>query len=147
LVPERREERTTEGGLDCVEASATLRRVAAELVEPGIPLSMFIDPDCAQVDASRDLGAPIIELHTGDYAQAQGAEAEQHLDTIHKAALHGASHGLVVAAGHGLTCRNVGALLQIPEIVEYNIGHAIVARALFVGLDTAVREMIDVLAS
>ena len=147
LVPERREERTTEGGLDCVGASDTLTSVSTALVEAGIPLSMFIDPDRAQIDASRALGAPIIELHTGDYADAEGSKVAEHLDTIRLAAEHGASLGLVVAAGHGLTCRNVRPLLRISEIVEYNIGHSIVARALFVGLDTAVREMVDVLAS
>ena len=147
LVPERREERTTEGGLDCVGASDTLRRVSSTLVEAGIPLSMFIDPDIDQVDASRALGAPIIELHTGDYAEATGRAIEDHLAAIRTSAVHGAASGLMVAAGHGLTCRNVRPLLQISEIVEYNIGHSIVARALFIGLEAAVREMVDVLAS
>lgn len=145
LVPEKREERTTEGGLDCAHASELLIRVTSRLGEAGIPVSMFIDPSIEQVDASKALGAPIIELHTGDYADSRGSEQSAHLENIRLAAEHGHSIGLVVAAGHGLTRRNVGPLIRIPEIVEYNIGHAIVARAIFVGFEAAVREMADAL--
>lgn len=145
LVPERRQERTTEGGLDCAGAGTLLKRVSKTLVDAGIPLSMFIDPSVAQVDASRELGAPIIELHTGDYADAPAAHVQKHVCAIRTAAEYAHAQGIVVAAGHGLTTRNVRPLLRIPEIVEYNIGHSIIARAVFVGLEAAVREMIDVL--
>jgi pyridoxine 5-phosphate synthase len=107
---------------------------------------MFIDPSMEQVIASKALGAPIIELHTGDYADTQGSERLQHLESIRTAAIHGDSIGLVVAAGHGLTRRNVSPLLGIPEIVEYNIGHAIVARAVLIGFEPAVREMAEALS-
>lgn len=146
LVPEKREERTTEGGLDCLNASPILRRVTRALLDAGIPVSMFIDPSADQVRASRDLGAPIIELHTGDYADATSeADRDRQFGAIRAAAELGDEIGLTVAAGHGLHLRNVQRLCAIPEIVEYNIGHAIVARAVFVGFDAAVREMLEAL--
>lgn len=145
LVPERREERTTEGGLNCIDAGPLLRHVSTTIVEAGIPLSMFIDPSRAQADASRELGAPIIELHTGDYADAPPTQVAAHIEAIRTTAAYAHERGTIVAAGHGLTTRNVRPLLQIPEIVEYNIGHSIIARAVFVGLEAAVREMIEIL--
>lgn len=145
LVPERREERTTEGGLDCANPSDILKKVTTALLEAGIPVSMFIDPNITQVDGAKALGAPIIELHTGDYADAAAKDVPQHLAAIREAAEHADAAGMTVAAGHGLTLRNVGPLCEIPEIVEYNIGHAIVARALYVGFEEAVREMIHAL--
>ncbi len=146
LVPEKREERTTEGGLNCAQASPLLVRVTSRLTDAGIPVGMFIDPSIAQVEASKELGAPIIELHTGDYADATGSSRSEELERIRVAALHGDGIGLVVAAGHGLTRRNVAPLIRIPEIVEYNIGHAIVARAVLIGFEAAVREMADSLS-
>lgn len=146
LVPERREERTTEGGLDCANASTELRRVTEGLRAAGIPVSMFIDPAAAQVRAARELGAPIIELHTGDYADAPtDAETDRRFDAIREAAELGAALGLTVAAGHGLHLANVRRLCSIDTIVEYNIGHSIVARSVFVGFDAAVREMLEAL--
>ncbi len=146
LVPEKREERTTEGGLDVVGNRDALAKVVARLGEAGIPVSMFIDPDIAQIDASVALGARAIELHTGDYANAEDPTEE--LAKLAVAAEHAGGHpGLLVAAGHGLTTRNVGALVAAaPAIEELNIGHALIADAVFVGLTDAVlafRDAID----
>ena len=142
LVPEKREERTTEGGLDVVGARARLAAYVSELREAGIPVSMFIDPVPAQIDASVLVGAAIIELHTGDYANARGAAAAAELAKLTEAGAHAGRHHpeLRVAAGHGLTVRNVGELVRaVPELEELNIGHALVADAVFVGLETAVQ--------
>ncbi|MBO6938770.1 MAG: pyridoxine 5'-phosphate synthase [Deltaproteobacteria bacterium] len=147
LVPEKREERTTEGGLDVVGARARLQGMVAELGEAGIPVSMFIDPDAAQIDASVEVGARVIELHTGDYANASDPRAE--LEKLMAAAAHAAERHptLRVAAGHGLTLLNVGDLVRlVPEIVELNIGHALVADAVFRGMEASVaayRHAID----
>ena len=141
LVPERREERTTEGGLDVVRGAASLRPLCARLVDAGIKLSLFIAPESAQIDGSRALGAKQIELHTGEYCHAQGAARTAELQRIARATEHAAARGLEVAAGHGLTRHNVAPLAAIPDVVEVNIGHAIVADALFGGLDLAVRDM------
>lgn len=145
LVPEKREERTTEGGLDCVGQRETLAPMVGALREAGIVVSLFIDPRDEQLDASVELGAPLVELHTGDYAEAAPAERGTELEALRHAAVAGTERGLTVAAGHGLTVDNVGALVAIPQIVEYNIGHAIVARAVFVGFAEAVREMVEAL--
>lgn len=150
LVPERREERTTEGGLDVAAHRDAMSRYVASLKPSGALVSMFIDPDEAQIRASLEVGADIVELHTGDFCQeahtfARVAEHDEHntreLNRLRNAAALGASLGLVVAAGHGLDYKNVLPVAAIPQIEEFNIGHSIVARALFVGLDAAVREM------
>jgi pyridoxine 5-phosphate synthase len=141
LVPERREERTTEGGLDVVRGAATLAALARRLVDAGIKLSLFIAPDDAQVDASRDLGASQIELHTGEYCNAKGKERLEELTLLVSAAQRAAARGLEVAAGHGLTRHNVVEVAAIPSLVEVNIGHSIIADAVFAGIPAAVRDM------
>jgi pyridoxine 5-phosphate synthase len=144
IVPEKREERTTEGGLDCLVEPERNRAFIHKLRDAGIEVSLFIDPDKAQIDASHEQGATIIELHTGDYADAPDQTAMQHeLDRVRLAARYGAERGLMVAAGHGLEYKNVRAIAEIEEIEELNIGHSIVARAIMVGFDKAVREMLD----
>ena len=143
IVPEKREERTTEGGLDVLTHLEALRPHVNALRHAGIIVSLFVDPDDAQIDATCALGAPMIELHTGDFAEATGAEQRAECDTLRRAAAYGVNAGLTVAAGHGLTVENVAPLVAIDDIVEYNIGHAIVARSVFVGFDQAVREMIE----
>ena len=142
LVPERREEVTTEGGLDVVkyfsEVSAAVRQLQAE----GIRVSLFIDPDAAQIQAAAEIGAPVIELHTGRYADAHNvAEQQTELQRIQLAVIEGIKRGLKVNAGHGLHYTNVQAIAAIRDIAELNIGHAIVAHAVFVGWQNAVREM------
>ena len=141
LVPERREEVTTEGGLDVAGSRGRLRAVCARLAAAGIRVSMFIDPDEEQVDAAAWAGAPAIELHTGAYAEASGAERAEALHRLATAARHASAAGLVVNAGHGLDYHNVQHVAALREIVELNIGHAIVARAVFTGLGPAVAEM------
>lgn len=135
LVPERREERTTEGGLEVVRAGAGLAGHVAALKGAGIKVSLFIAPDLEQVRASRALGVEQIELHTGEYAHHPDVPAE--LERLREAARVGHEIGLEVAAGHGLTTANVPALVQIAEIVELNIGHAVVADAIFAGIGPA----------
>jgi len=139
LVPERREEVTTEGGLAIAPAAEALRSALDRLRTAGIRSSLFIDPDRDSVSRSRDLGADAVELHTGRYAHSPGAGPA--LDALRDAAALGASLGLAVHAGHGLTTRNVGPVAAIQEIEELNIGHHVISRAIFVGLDTAVREL------
>ena len=141
LVPERREELTTEGGLD---VDAQRERVAAAcrtLAEHGIRVSLFIDPDEAQIAASAAVGAPVVELHTGAYADASGSAAAIELERIRTAARRASAMGLTVHAGHGLNYQNVSAVAAIREIVELNIGHAVVAQALFDGFAGAVAKM------
>jgi len=139
LVPERREEVTTEGGLALAPAAATIRSALDRLRDDGIRTSLFIDPDRDSVSRSRDLGADAIELHTGRYAHAPGEGPA--IDAIRDAAALGASLGLAVHAGHGLTTDNVAAVAAVPEIEELNIGHHVISRAIFIGLDTTVREL------
>jgi pyridoxine 5-phosphate synthase len=148
LVPERREERTTEGGLEVANAAATLRAHVERLHAAEIKVSLFIAADVAQVDASHALGVEQIELHTGEYAHAAGdaAAEKRELDRLAAAAKHGRGLGLEIAAGHGLTTKNVAALVAIPEIVELNIGHAVIADAVFSGLPNAVRAMLAAMA-
>ena len=141
LVPERREELTTEGGLDVCAQRSRIARVTAKLGAAGIRVSLFIDPDPRQLDAAREAGAPVVELHTGAYCEASGESGEAEYRRVVDAARYGAELGLVVNAGHGLNYDNVRPVAAIPEIVELNIGHAIVARAVFDGLETAVRDM------
>jgi pyridoxine 5-phosphate synthase len=139
LVPERREEVTTEGGLDLTHDPEHLAEGLARLKRAGLHTSLFIDPDPRMVERSRELGAAAIELHTGAYANSGGAAAP--LEALRASAARGAELGLAVHAGHGLTVRNVGPVAAIPEIEELNIGHSIVSRAVFVGLTAAVQEM------
>jgi pyridoxine 5-phosphate synthase len=141
LVPEKRQEITTEGGLD---VAADVERVAAgvrELATAGIRVALFVAPDLAQIDASKRSGAQVVELHTGTYAEATGSAQARELDRLSSAAKRAASLGLEVHAGHGLTYHNVAPIAAIREIVELNIGHCIIARAIFTGLDVAVRDM------
>lgn len=142
LVPERRAELTTEGGLNVLAQQAQLTDVRVRLAEAGITLSLFINPEARQIDAAMAIGAPAIELHTGQYADALTPhDAERELKRIVEASEYAHSLGLRVNAGHGLHYGNVQAIARISPIVELNIGHAIVARALFVGLGNAVKEM------
>jgi pyridoxine 5-phosphate synthase len=141
LVPEKREELTTEGGLDVAGQAQAVRAACARLAASDIRVSLFIDPDPRQLEAAHDCGAPVVELHTGAYADAEAEAQTGELQRIVDAARYGASLGLHVNAGHGLHYQNVQPIVAIPQLVELNIGHAIVARALFVGLDQAVREM------
>lgn len=142
LVPERREELTTEGGLDVVRHFDKVKEACDRLGEAGIRVSLFINADEAQLDASKAAGAPVVELHTGGFADAEHErERVDELYRIKNAVVHGASLGLSVNAGHGLHYHNVHQIAAIPGVEELNIGHAIVAHALFVGWDAAVREM------
>jgi pyridoxine 5-phosphate synthase len=145
LVPERREERTTEGGLDVIGNADALRPSIAALQAAGIEVSLFIDPDPAQIRTSREVGATVIELHTGDYAESSGEVQAKELERLKVGARLGAEVGLIVAAGHGLHYHNTHAIAAIPEIEELNIGHSIIARAVFVGLETAIREMVAIM--
>jgi pyridoxine 5-phosphate synthase len=145
LVPESRAEVTTEGGLDVRAQEARIEEACGALAAAGVRVSLFIDPDTAQIEAARRVGAPVIELHTGTYANAAGAARAHELERVRSAAALGASLGLVVNAGHGLNYHNVEPIAAIREIVELNIGHAIIARAVFDGLPKAVREMKDLM--
>ncbi len=145
LVPESREEITTEGGLNVVGQLRRVTEACAALGSSGIRVSLFIDPDASQVEAARRAGAAVVELHTGAYADADGAAHAREFERLRSAARLAASLGLTVNAGHGLTYHNVEPVAAIPEIVELNIGHAIVARAVFDGLAKAVREMKDLM--
>ena len=149
LVPERREEITTEGGLDVISHKGYLEEFIKPLKEAGIEVSMFIDPDVGQIEASADIGADAVELHTGPYAEAWNAfdwkRVEEELAKLRLAARFGRSLGLRVYAGHGLTYHNVKPITQIEEIEELNIGHSIVANAVLLGFERAVKEMINLL--
>ena len=141
FVPEKREELTTEGGLDVAGQVEKLAAACAELGQAGIRVSLFIDPERAQLDAALAAGAPVVELHTGRYADTEGDEQARELERIVDAAAYGHGLGLVINAGHGLHYQNVKPIARIDEVVELNIGHAIVARAVFDGLGPAVTEM------
>jgi len=142
IVPERREERTTEGGLNLKESYDHLYRATQNLTEQGSRVSLFIAPDLKDIDLAKKMGAPVIEIHTGSYADAEDEETKQkEFKRVKAAAEHALSLGLVVNAGHGLHYHNVNLIAAIPGIEELNIGHAIVAHALFVGWDNAIREM------
>ena len=143
LVPERREERTTEGGLDVVGQARALAPVIDRLRGAGIKVSLFVAPDTAQLEASHKLGVDQVELHTGDYANARGAAVIEELASLARGAAFARSLGLRVAAGHGLTVANVGPVAAIHEVVELNIGHAIIADAVIEGMGPAVRAMRD----
>jgi len=147
FVPERRQEITTEGGLDVTAQAARVRDATTRLRQAGVRVALFIDPDARQVEAAAHAGAPVIELHTGAYADAAGASAATELERLRAAARLGSSLGLEVHAGHGLNYRNVHPVAALREIVELNIGHALIAHALFVGLPAAVREMKALMAA
>jgi pyridoxine 5-phosphate synthase len=141
LVPERRAEITTEGGLDVLAQEATLQPACAQLAGAGIRVSLFIDPEPEQLEAAVRVGAPVVELHTGTYADAVGSQRALELARLQRAAQHAAALGLTVHAGHGLNYHNVQPVAAIGPIVELNIGHAVVARAVFAGMASAVTEM------
>jgi pyridoxine 5-phosphate synthase len=140
LVPERREEITTEGGLDLSRPNPRLRETIRSLEEAGIRVSLFIDPDHRTLDAAKDLGVPAVELHTGRYAHSWRRD-DTALDELRRAARHAADMGLFVHAGHGLTYANVTPVAAILEIEELNIGHSVMSRAIMAGMRTAVMEM------
>lgn len=141
IVPEKREERTTEGGLDAAGQHDHLAPMVAELGAARIRVSLFIEPDARQIDAAIRLGAPVVELHTGRYAELDGADRAEELRRIADAAALAAKNGIEVHAGHGLTFDNVGPIAAIPQVRELNIGHFLIGEALFVGLGESVRRM------
>ena len=140
IVPERREEVTTEGGLDLGRSRRAIESAVARLAGAGIRVSLFIDPDDRSIEAARDLNVPAVELHTGRYAHTW-RDGPQALEELRRAATLAKAHGLAVHAGHGLTYQNVGPVAAIPEIEELNIGHSVVSRAVFDGIGPAVKEM------
>jgi pyridoxine 5-phosphate synthase len=143
IVPEKREELTTEGGLAVAGREAVLTPMIARLKDAGLVVSLFIEPDEREIDASRKVGATVVELHTGSYANAvDPADVARELDAIRRGAAHAAAAGLHVNGGHGLTLENVGPVAALPEMEELNIGHSIVGRAIFVGIEEATREML-----
>ena len=145
LVPEKREELTTEGGLDVVSNREAVTSAVARLREAGIRVSLFIDPDREQLKAAHDCGAPVVELHTGTYADAATPGQEEELQRLEDACIYGHSLGLQINAGHGLHRSNVQQVARLPYMEELNIGHSIIARSIFVGLEEAVREIHDLI--
>ncbi len=146
LVPEKREELTTEGGLDVVKTSSFLKKAIQRLHKGGIPISLFVDPQKDQIKASEDVGADAIEIHTGRYCDAKTpSQEDEELKIILDAVAEASRRDLRIAAGHGLNYVNVRRIAEIKEIEELNIGHSIIARAVLVGLDRAVREMIELI--
>ena len=145
LVPENRKEVTTEGGLDCAAQKPSLRPTISCLKERGIIVSIFIDPEEPQVEAAAELGAQFVELHTGSFANCLGADREIELARLIRAAELAHSSGLKVNAGHGINYENIHHILRIPHLVELNIGHSIVSRAIFAGLKTAVKQMLHLM--
>jgi len=145
LVPEKREERTTEGGLDIIGGASHLRPMIQELKSQGMRVSLFVEPEVEVMDAACELGAPVVELHTGTYCEAvtAGDEAKvtHELERLRRAAAHGAGIGLEIHAGHGLDLNSVRPVAAIPQIMELNIGHSLIGEAIFMGLDEAVRAM------
>lgn len=146
LVPENRQEITTEGGLDVVQHATALADTTRQLHQVGTKVSYFIDPDPQQITAASELGADMVELHTGTYANSLGVARDKEIQRLTEAGALAHKLGLQVNAGHGLTTENLPALFVIPHLVELNIGHHLVARALRIGLKSAVREMLDVMA-
>jgi pyridoxine 5-phosphate synthase len=141
IVPEKRVERTTEGGLDVVAGGERLARIVRALGDAGIRVSLFVEPERTALEAGRAIGAPVVELHTGAYCEARGAAREKELARIAKAAQIADALGLECHAGHGLSFDTVGPIAQIPAIVELNIGHFLVGEAIFGGLDSAIKRM------
>jgi pyridoxine 5-phosphate synthase len=147
LVPENRQEVTTEGGLDVVRYAKSLRKTVERLQAAGIRVSMFVEPKADQIEAAADLGAQVVELHTGAYSNALADFRDDELDRLEAAARRAEEKGLVINAGHGINYQNVQPLLSIADWNEFNIGHSIVSRGVFVGLENAVREMVQKLVS
>lgn len=147
LVPEKREELTTEGGLDVAGQIEAVGSVVKRLNGAGITVSLFVDPDDRQLEAAAEIGAPVVELHTGTFCDAEGREAERELDRLVTGARKAHQLGLIVNAGHGIHLGNIDRILEMPRLNTLNIGHSIVAHALFVGLENAVRAMLDRLAA
>ena len=145
VVPEKREELTTEGGLDVIGQFDRLQQATKRLSDKDIRVSLFIEPNIEHIKRVNDIGAPIIELHTGTYANAVGDDQLRELDRIREASEFAHAQGIQVNAGHGLDYQNTTVIAQIPEIKELNIGHSIVSRAVFVGIHRATRQMIDVM--
>ena len=145
IVPENRQEVTTEGGLDVAGRVAELTDMVAAMHAHGVQVSMFIDPDPAQVEASKATGADMVELHTGCYANARGTEADSELARLRESGALAAQLGMVFNAGHGLSIRNLEPVAKLPALHEVNIGHDIIARAVFIGLDAAVKEILEIL--
>ena len=143
IVPEKREERTTEGGLDAAGQFAMLAPLVSQLGAAGIRVSLFVEPSAAQIDAALRLGAPVVELHTGRYCELEGAAQAEELRRIADAAALAVKNGIEVHAGHGLTYANVAPIAAIPQVRELNIGHFLIGEALFLGLGDAVRQMRD----
>ena len=141
IVPERREERTTEGGLDAAGQHNHLAPLVARLNDAGIRVSLFIEPDPRQIEAAMRLRAPVVELHTGKYAHSEGEALTAELRRLSDGAALAAKNGIEPHAGHGLTFDNVGPIAAIPQIAELNIGHFLVGEAIFIGLDASIREM------
>jgi pyridoxine 5-phosphate synthase len=141
IVPERREERTTEGGLDAAGQHNRLAPIVARLRDAGIRVSLFIAPDARQIEAALQLGAPVVELHTGEYAHATGADVQVELKRIADMAALAAKNGIEPHAGHGLTYENVQPIAAIPQLAELNIGHYLIGEAIFCGLETSVKKM------
>lgn len=141
IVPERREERTTEGGLDAAGQHNHLAPIVTRLADAGIRVSLFIEPDARQIEAAIRLKAPVVEFHTGKYAHSEGAEQEAELRRLADAAALAAKNGIEPHAGHGLTFENVQPIAAIPQIAELNIGHYLIGEAIFIGLEQSVRKM------
>ena len=141
IVPEKREERTTEGGLDAAGQIDALRPIVGALGDAGVRVSLFIEPDAAQIAAAIRLGAPVVELHTGRYAHLEGSERAEELRRLADAAALAAKNGIEPHAGHGLTFDNVGPVAAIPQVAELNIGHFLIGEAIFSGLESSIREM------
>ena len=141
LVPEKRQELTTEGGLDVTNQLEKITDACARLADQGIRVSLFIDPEASQLDAAMQVGAPVVELHTGIYADTDGAEQKSELNRVMSAASYAQEIGLIVHAGHGLHYENVSAIARITEVAELNIGHAIIAQSVFDGISVAIRNM------
>jgi pyridoxine 5-phosphate synthase len=148
IVPEKRQEITTEGGLDVIKDEANVSKVVKRLTDNGVKVSLFIDPVKEQIEVSKKAGAEFIELHTGSFANSKTeSEMEAELERLKTSAQFASKIGLRVNAGHGITYLNVQRIVEIPEIEELNIGHSIISRAVLVGLDRAVREMLELMKS
>lgn len=145
IVPEKRQEITTEGGLDAAGQYDLVSNTVMRLQEKGIKVSLFIEPDKVQIDAAKKMGAEYIEIHTGLYANTEGEAHIQELNLIKEAAVYAHSIGLIVNAGHGLNYTNTQSIVEIPYMHEFNIGHSIISRAVFTGLETAVKDMIKII--
>ena len=144
IVPEKRQEITTEGGLDAAGQYDLVSNTVMRLQEKGIKVSLFIEPDKVQIDAAKKMGAEYIEIHTGLYANTEGEARAKELNRIKEAAVYANSIGLIVNAGHGLNYTNTQSMVEIPYMHEFNIGHSIISRAVFTGLETAVKDMIRI---